>query len=173
MTSLLCLDPAAGVSGASGVAYFDGGILVDAAIIRRPDAPTDFMAWYRIARAVVEWSTFFDGPDVFVAEWPFVYPDEKKVNPNRDLLPLGGVVAHVSGMLPESVTRVVYLPREWKGSLQKKAFSDRIYSRLSPQERAVVDAVNPPSLRHNALDAVGLGLKYLNRLEPVKVFARE
>lgn len=182
---LLTLDPAIGSSGATGVALFNGAQLAAAGVIRKPAALGDgiaaqcevarlAVAWFHAWRDGVAGSSKFDGDDVLVAEWPQVYPGPRGrgKDPNRAILPLCGVVAHVSGMLPAYVQRVQYLPREWKGSIDGDAFTARIYGRLSPQELAIVNAVTPAGLRHNAADAVGLGLFHLGRLERRHVIHR-
>lgn len=167
-----CIDPAHGVSGATGVAWFVGDVMTKAGVIRRPSGRlSDFEAMHAIARLVVAWAP--GTPDSLVGEWPQVYPDERNVDPNRNLLPLAGVVAHVSGMLPSDVRRTVYRPREWKGTLKKEAFTKRILERLTPQERQLIEAIQPEGLRHNATDAAGLGLFHLGRLKPTRIIARE
>ena len=57
-------------------------------------------------------------------------------------------------------------PHEWKGLLSKEIHQPRILATLTPEELALVMAVKPPSLRHNTIDAVGIGLYHLGRLTP-------
>lgn len=87
-------------------------------------------------------------------------------NPN-DLIPLafvaGGVTASISSAA-DCAFRFP-LPREWKGSVPKKVWTARILSRLSTAELDILKAVKcPASLRHNTVDAIGLGLWHLGRL---------
>lgn len=55
-------------------------------------------------------------------------------------------------------------PEQWKGCVPKEIHQPRILSRLMMEELYLVRAVLPPSLRHNAIDAVGIGLHHLGRL---------
>jgi hypothetical protein len=48
-------------------------------------------------------------------------------------------------------------PREWKGQVPKDVHHARLVKTLTPEELAMVEASAPPSLRHNVLDAVGIG----------------
>ncbi len=57
-------------------------------------------------------------------------------------------------------------PSEWKGHVPKDIHQPRILKALDARERALVLFVNPPSLRHNAIDAIGIGLFALGRLRP-------
>ena len=57
-------------------------------------------------------------------------------------------------------------PAEWKGHVPKDIHQPRILKALTPEERKIVMAVGPPSLRHNAIDAVGIGLYALKRMRP-------
>ena len=54
-------------------------------------------------------------------------------------------------------------PRSWKGSVPKDIHNHRTLALLSPKESAIVSQVFPEGLRHNAIDAVGLGLWALKR----------
>jgi hypothetical protein len=57
------------------------------------------------------------------------------------------------------------LPHEWKGMTPKEIHQPKILACLTPEERAIVDAIKPPSLRHNAIDAIGIGLWDVGRLK--------
>jgi hypothetical protein len=60
---------------------------------------------------------------------------------------------------------VLYTPDEWKGKVPKDTHQPRIWAALTADERALLEAVQPPSLRNNAVDAVGIGLFHLGRLQ--------
>ena len=50
-------------------------------------------------------------------------------------------------------------PREWKGQLTKEICNQRTLARLTEEERSLISAaLCPPSLKHNVLDAIGIGL---------------
>ena len=57
-----------------------------------------------------------------------------------------------------STDTILVKPAEWKGQVPKKIMNERVLSKLSAQERAIVKD------NHNAIDAVGLGLHVLGRL---------
>lgn len=84
-----------------------------------------------------------------VSETPWVRRGRTKGDP-QDLHTL----SLIAGRLAE---RYVY-PHEWKGTANGDVFCRRILSLLTEDEHSLVEAVRPASLRHNAIDAVGLAL---------------
>lgn len=124
-------------------------------------------------------------PDEYVCEWPQVYATRlregaTKEDPN-DLISLSGIVTAVSAMQSDSTVTVSYKPAEWKAQVPKKVMTARILGRLAQAE---VEAIVKGTLRedpimhthridklltdrtaHNAIDAVGLCLFHLGRLE--------
>lgn len=167
------LDAGFGVSNATGVALSDwSGTIFAADVIRRNPALDALDAMFDLAERAVGWATargfgmvVGDAVDAFVTEWPQVYPHERQKDPNKALLPLCGVIGSVNGLLNRRVSRAFYLPHAWKGSIKAGAFCDRVLERLDRDECAVLEAVKPAGLRHNAIDATGLILKHLGRLE--------
>ena len=100
-----------------------------------------------------------------ILEFPQVYPGGRGRGDPNDLLFLAGVTCAISALLPTLSTRSVR-PRAWKGQVPKAIHHTRIVQRLSEAEHARMDAwldLVPGNLRHNALDAIGLGLWALNR----------
>lgn len=161
---ILAVDPGISPRNATGIALFDRRLYMAGVVRADPklvgiDAQADLAD--RI-RHVVE-AHGVRTLDALILEWPQVYPHERNVNPNTSLLPLAGLAGHVSASFRCS-RRVIYTPREWKGSIPGDVFTQRILDRLDPPERAIVDAVMPAGLRHNAIDAVGLALFYLGRM---------
>lgn len=105
-----------------------------------------------------------------VIEMPRIYPKARSKVPPNDIVDLayaagvavGGIIAGDPNVKVQVVT-----PREWKGTIPKTKKWDRyiIHKRiaqwLTPPERIVyVKALEQvaPSLRHNIVDAVGIGL---------------
>lgn len=76
--------------------------------------------------------------------------------PPQDLIHTNLIAGHVG-------TEFVY-PQDWKGMVPKATHQPKILACLSPEELALVEAVMPPSLRHNVIDAVGIGLHDVGRL---------
>ena len=151
--------------------------------------------WLDAARGVENWLydvLHFDATDritELVFERPQFYSAVKsKGDPNK-LVGVLGVAAVIAGRfsLRNATQQFTYLPAEWIGQLSKvcptckgkakKKCKDcrgsawetprgrRIASRLSPEEHAACPDQN------DAIDAVGIGLKHVGRLEPVRVYS--
>lgn len=102
------------------------------------------------------------GAAVVVVEVPQVYP-RAKVDPN-DLVDVAVVAGMVLGLAPQSSDVVVVHPSTWKGQRPKDIDARLTRSLLDVDERRLVDDVDVPrSLRHNVVDAVGIGLWRLSR----------
>lgn len=179
---LLALDPSVVKPGA---ALFRGGRLVQAERVKIDPTFKDLPfgdRCLRVASAVMRWGIALDMcPRTFVYELPRWYDSragKTKGDPN-DLRGLIGVASALAGQLSLAVAmRDVTLtilspePAEWIGQLPKSTTGDpwasprglRIRSRLSPEE---ILAVSPS---HDAIDAVGIGLWAMGRLELVRVF---
>lgn len=164
---LISLDPGL---VCPAMAYFDHGKLVATRFIVTAEADEN-RDWLSIANEF-----WFDRPALdlsdlrlFVYERPKVYT-RRKINQNS-LLDLTGVAGAVLVRFMsnytswKSVERREYLPFQWKGNMEKKACNRLVKSRLAPEElRAVV--LPRASLAHNVWDAIGVGLKALNRFGP-------
>lgn len=81
--------------------------------------------------------------------------------PPQDLIELNLIAGHVGTRWLE--------PTDWKGMVPKKIHQPKILEALSKEELALVEAVMPPSLRHNVIDAIGIGLHDVGRLDKDKV----
>lgn len=160
---LLAIDP--GIRG-TGAAIFDGSTLIRVAYVVNPFAAGNQAGEAAaMGRAVVEWA---GAVDVVVTEWPRVYATRIRAgqssgDPN-DLLALAGVDAAVAVLV--GARSASYCPSEWKGQLPKDVMGARILSRLTAAEQSLVMAVTPAYKRHNAVDAIGVGLFHLCRLTP-------
>jgi hypothetical protein len=107
--------------------------------------------------------------NTIVTECPQIYPGKtaKGSDPTNDLIPLAQIGAWLSGYLPKLYWEQVY-PREWKSQVEKKAMNERIIERLSAEERGQIQG----AIYHDTIDAIGIGLHYLNRLGKVRAIAR-
>lgn len=96
------------------------------------------------------------GDHQVVVERPVIYPYARQRRPN-DLIDLS-FVAGACVLTGSNVLSVT--PSEWKGQTPKDVNHRRVLSHLSFDElqvlKAGIEGV-PDSLRHNVLDAVGLG----------------
>lgn len=105
-----------------------------------------------------------------VLEYPQVYRGSKQKGDPNDLLALAAVDACLVILYPEAGV-TVYKPRDWKGTVDGDVMLARIRGRLTDEEKARFEKC-PKSLEHNIVDACGIGLFALGRLNPRKVFAR-
>lgn len=129
--------------------------------------------------------------DELCAEWPKIYATrirrgETKEDPSY-LLNLAGVGAALGALLPAATLTHVE-PDTWKGQVPADAFTARILGRLEPDEIEALAkgilAVDPVLLTdridrllkhktaHNAIDAIGIGLYQLGRLQRRRVIHR-
>lgn len=156
---VLSCDP--GLRG-SGVGVFEDGKLVRAAYVKSPERiERGPPAWRAMAHAVSGW-VGTDSIDTLVLEVPQVYRAGQQKGDPDDILQLAGVDGAVVGMIWSSSVKW-YLPREWKGQVEKSIMVRRIEKLLTPEEVSVIEAC-PASLRHNIIDGIGLGLFYLKRM---------
>lgn len=102
-----------------------------------------------------------------IIERPRVYPGMPKTDLN-DLIDVATVGAACAAYFADAGGADTVFPSEWKGQLAKKAMLERIWSKLSDAERAVVQKTNK-SDTEDILDAVGIGLWHFGRLS-VKVY---
>lgn len=140
---LIAIDP----GDQAGVALFEDSKLVRVELVR----------------AAVDRAWKWDGPTgtKVVCEAPQVRHEDKMKM--KHLLTLAVTTGYLIGaMQPVSIHRVV--PREWKGQRPKTVDNQLTLRLLSDQERQVLDRSNVSrGMRHNLLDAIGLGLWELKR----------
>ncbi len=168
MSKLLTLDPGLRYPA---VAVFTDGVLVHASRVKVPGTSHKLemgMRCLNVARLVNVHISPFCPVDELVIEWPRCYRMMK--GDPADLFPLAGVGMALAGMLGVPVTAptapewIGNVPKTTKGNPLDSVRARRIWDRLTEAERACV------VLSHDALDAVGLGLWKLGRLEARKSF---
>ena len=152
---LVSLDP--GLRGC-GVAWWNVyGELRHVAYIRNPEKTGDGpRAWTGYERVCL-WDK---RTDYFISEVPQVYRAGASKGDPDDLLQLAGVVGVFSALMSADV-RIGVKPREWKGQVPKDVHHKRLLKELNYLETTMIEEAAPPSLRHNVLDAVGIGLWWL------------
>lgn len=179
---LLAVDP--GIRGC-GVALFNrDGLLVCATYVRNPcRSGNRAYEAAQMALAIVEWLTEYAGDLTapgnggleLAVEWMRVYAsriaagdaDAIEKDPN-DLLPLTGIDTALAALLKCPTTS--YVVSEWKGQMKKAPCHARAIGRLDMTEKIrLSDADCPPSLMHNVLDALSIGLAHLKRLDKKRV----
>jgi hypothetical protein len=141
---ILAIDPSK-PGNHTGWAQFTGGLLVACGLHELVCADPSKVA----------------GADIVVIELPQIYPGVRNEDPN-DLIS----VARAVGQWEQEAARqgaqtCLVRPREWKGQTPKAIHGQRTRERLSSLEAVLV----PPGTRHDVIDAIGLGLWYLGRLQ--------
>ena len=151
MSTLLAVDP--GVR-CMGWALFLNGILVEVGLSRAKTLEDQISSM-----------TLPKAPDGLVIEEPQVYQGAKQVGSPDDLIRLAMVAGAVMARAAcfKDVETILVKPAGWKGQVPKDIMSTRIMRKLSDKERSLVVAIMPKGLRHNAIDAVGIGLWALGR----------
>jgi len=107
----------------------------------------------------------FGSPHVILEEM-VLRPEDPK-SQAEDLLRVQLVGGIVAGRCGGRVTTVH--PMRWKGAVPKRIHQSRIRDELSEAERAVLEAGTAKvrgALKHNVLDAVGIGLWGVGRMRP-------
>ena len=126
-----------------------GGELTSCRIERHKSDPWE--AWIgQLVMSVKAWLPC--DPAKVVVELPRIYPHDRTKNPN-DLIDLAAVAGACSALGPLEFVH----PATWKGQVPKEICHARMKDKLSGKERVLL--VND----HNVLDAVGIGLWYLER----------
>jgi hypothetical protein len=194
---LLSVDP--GVQWA-GVAVFDLPTkqLLAAKRFRGGGFRNNPWALVELAREIADWAAIFGTFGAAAMEWPQVYAGRQRgrKDPN-DLLPLAGldaaVLGELAGYMAQGADAKLYRPHDWKGSKQANPTARLVIERLTPEERRQVEDFEPflaalehaeaESIKqgkvvdvdhpaHNTTDGIGVGLKYLGRLERQRVIRR-
>lgn len=160
MKSFLAIDPG---KNCTGWAYFEGRKLVDCGMsVRTPKQRTLGDISKNHADVV---SDLVAPPDVVCVELMQSYAFDSQKGDQNDLIALATIGGQIAGRFPHA--RSVYVtPATWKGQVPKHIMARRIERGLV--ERECLHALRldryAASLRHNVLDAVGIGL-YITNLE--------
>jgi hypothetical protein len=149
MGYLVCIDPGKN----SGVATFlDGNLFT--CHLQREIAPLNLPhSWLSCV----------------VCEIPYIYPGGRGKGDGNDLIQVARIAGRLTALVPEDRMSFIY-PRSWKGNVPDSVIFNRISSRLTPEERALLPGLDKflsskfTGLLGNVLDAVGIGLHRLGRL---------
>lgn len=165
---LITIDPNVRGCGVAGWAKADGTFLW-AAYVKNPYLKPKERSYARdsaLAEEVYRHCVVggMDDKTVLIIERPRVYPGMPQTDLN-DLIDVATVGAAVAayGMAP----MLTVFPSEWKGQVPKKTMLSRIWEKLTPEERLVVQKTNK-SDTEDILDAIGIGLWHFGRLNITK-----
>lgn len=153
MSRLLAIDPSI---RHTGWALFNGSNLADCGLIKAPTKLGQEPMPARIAWVVAAIRTAAPKADILLMEWPQIYAGGGKGDPNG-LMAITAIIGGLIALYDSDRCRLV-LPREWKGQVPKDVHNARVVASLDGRGRAILDACDAaPSLRHNVIDAIGLG----------------
>lgn len=156
---LLAIDPG---KRALGWAVFTNEALHSAGVAR-----SDAKDTAQVASEMVQ-QMGEGGIATLVVEQMRVYPGPQQKGDQNDLIDLAYISGGIHTLYRHSLVSHRLVPaRAWKGQVPKDIMEQRIRRSLTGTEVALVEAsiqTVPPSLRHNAWDAVGLGLSVCGRL---------
>jgi len=163
VSDLLAVDPG---STALGWAMFRDGALYTCSLLRAKRMEEMLLkirerSWPYVSELVVE------RPQIYKAI-------DSKADPNR-VTQLSIIAGAAIGSIEHSKFFLPY-PAEWKGQIPKDIHHKRLRKHLSEPELEVLDCdlfQHPKSLRHNILDAVGLGIWRLSRKGKSDVIIRQ
>lgn len=181
---LLAVDPSI---ASAGVALFRDGQLLTVSTVKLKAEKDEGEAarCARMAHEIVAWCWLQQKarPSTLAVEWPQWYTADKSVGDPNDLAGLAGVATGVACELAifyaaqQRKLRVLsYKPAEWAGQLPKSKTAEgalaspraaRILDHLTEAEHRVWDG---SKLNHDAIDAIGIGLKALGRFERRRMF---
>jgi hypothetical protein len=161
--NLLSIDP--GVT-CCGWAYWRDGKLVLCGLSRTKEVGIEA----RICAHDFRRHWLYGQPDFIVIEKPEVYQQRFWKGDPRDLVELAMVVGGIIAQFPGVRVRAVF-PKEWKRQVPKSVSESRTLAKLSELEKNKSESPEvfgepdtaPPSLLHNMMDAIGIGLWALGR----------
>lgn len=191
------VDP--GATAGCGAAVACDGRLLGAKLVR-PPSPGDRgpVRWARIGIAAMAYLKGWGSLDRVALEYPQVYTAGKGKGDPNDLFPVACVAQSIAvEAIRDAVEVLHYLPRDWKGTIDKLANTHRVRQRLTPDEFSRIEIppntcsqcasreptgpcerAKPPPARwepcliHNVYDGVGILLKALGRFERHRVIPR-
>ncbi len=176
---LLAVDPSV---SSPGVALFNAdNVLVSCARLTVKTEAVYGGRWLFAARTIRGWvmdqmPRHLACITCLVYEKPQIYTWSKSKGDPNDLIGLAGVGSAIAGLLearwpglivdtPTPAEWIGQIPKKTSGSAKESPRAQRILSRLTPSELVLVPD------QHDAIDACGLGLWKLGRLQPRLAFS--
>lgn len=153
---LLSIDPGLRALGAALWGQTPlGWRLHEAELVVGARVGLDSVAWSAAAWSLMRWTAGATVTEL-VVEFPRVYPGGRGKGDPNDLLQLAAVVGALALEFRGALVTIVR-PSEWKGNTPKHVTENRVRRALSPEEMARVKWP-APSLRHNVVDGIAIGL---------------
>lgn len=159
MSHLLAIDPS--LRG-TGWACFRNGMLVNCGVVEGPANTTRITAvqciWHDMP-TMAGWGE----DDQVVLEFPRIYPKGRGQTDHVDPNDLLWVAAVAGACAAHGVPVHHYYPSDWKGQSKKEKTLRLVLQACNSVERDVIEQVKGWK-RHNAVDAVGIGMYHLKRI---------
>lgn len=148
-----------------GVAVWRGAVLEVAMYVAGPSTGRGYWVAEELASNVeLAVKDSIHDVRIIVCEYPRFYGSTHQKGDPNDLIDVAVVGAAVSTKLDSLCSHIESVfPSDWKGNVKKSIMLERIWSKLSEEEKAVVQKTNK-SDREDVLDAIGIGLHKLGRL---------
>ena len=169
---LLSIDPSL---RATGCALFLDGELVDVHLIRWQSKQRGQILWRGISLSLNAWLQLAASKHLRLSGLSIDAHMERPVHHRgvgrradpETLLEMAMLVGYLCATLCTGDQYTLWTKAQWAGTAPKNAVTARVEARISPAETAVLAETykGPPSLRHNVLDAVGVGLHALGRMK--------
>ena len=157
----VAIDPGLACTGWS---WWTGGMFRGGGIVRGGGGTGAVEVGRLVGRTVLEAVGVEHKVDRVVYERMAVYKFTSQKGDQNDLILLAEVAGAACGVIGALADEPV-TARSWKGQVPKDIMHARVLGRLTQEEAAAVDGVKTPGgLRHNFLDAVGIGLWRAGRL---------
>lgn len=154
----------------SGFAAFDADdrLIYAGLAVPNDDRPRDIDGACQMAfevQAVLDDEACIDAVASLVYEKPQIYENYGDSGVDTDDVVQLAYVNGALGALLDAPETVGLFPREWKGQVPKEVSHRRAKAALDDPELEVIDRLEryTKHLRHNALDAVALGLYFCKR----------
>lgn len=156
MIRALCVDPGVHLIGYSTVEQRGGACVVsDCGVFR-------FSNLHELVECIIADEEECGTYSYVVCEVPQIYQKQQRKGDQNDLIDVAlvaGAVLSTEGTGGAIPVR----PREWKGSQAKADHqASKILPRLPKEILSKLEKI-PKTLRHNAIDAAGLGLWFIDR----------
>lgn len=150
MAKLITIDP--------GTKHIAWAAFEDSRLVRCDLVATEDSAFEKLSVVRGDVEVLIELPQVYqAAHW--------KGDPN-DLINLATVVGQIKWAMHNARHVKTVLPHDWKGTVPKSVMGARITERLDDDEERIFRACPcGTAVRHNVIDAIGIGLWALGRLQ--------
>jgi hypothetical protein len=104
-------------------------------------------------------------PSIAIVEIPLIYPQRVQKGDPNDLIQVAKIAGMFLGIISKYCAVEEVYPNQWKGQRPKSVDNKYTISKLGAQELNIFDKHNNlrKNLKHNIIDAIGIGLWKLRR----------